>query len=147
VSPNKGSISIISAINKNGNLLFNLYDHGKRFKGADIVNFLKELLNHHRNRHVIVVMDQAPCHKAKVVKDFIESQKRLHVFYIPPRTPEFNPEECVWDYLKNKSLKEHKAKTTKDLKNLARSKMRKIASNRKLVRNIFKQSEGANFFL
>lgn len=146
VSPNRGSISIISAISKNGNLLFNIHDKNKRYNSDDIISFLSQMLKHHPRRHLVVVMDQAPCHKSKKVKAYIESQSRLHVFYLPPRTPEFNPDEGTWDYLKNIALKEHKAKSTQDLKKLSKKKLIQMAKNKKLIKGIFEYSEGSQFF-
>jgi len=81
---NRGSIAAISAITSEGRLIFNLFDGGKRFNSDDIIAFLKMMLTHHPRRHLAVVMDQAPCHKSKKVKSFVQSQRRLHVFYLPP---------------------------------------------------------------
>jgi len=146
VSPNRGSVSAISAISRSGFLIFNVHDGGKRFNSDDIISFLSQMLKHHKRRHLVVVMDQAPCHKSKKVKEFTKTQKRLHVFYLPPRSPEFNPDEMVWAHLKEKELKEHKATTTKELKKLAKKKLKRISKNRKLVFGIFKSSEGSLFF-
>ncbi len=104
------------------------------------------MLAHHPTRHLVVVMDQAPCHRAKLARDFVSKSKRLHVFYLPPRSPEFNPDEKVWDHLKNQELKSHQATTTKSLKAVARRKLRRMASNARVVRGIYRRSEGASFF-
>jgi DDE superfamily endonuclease len=77
----RGSVSAISAFSSSGQLLFNVHDGSKRFNSADIIKFLEDILKHHARRHLVVVMDQAKCHTAKKVKQFIDSQKRLNVFY------------------------------------------------------------------
>lgn len=146
VTGNRGSVSAISAISNDGRLLFNVHDGQKRYCAKDIVHFLSGMLKHHLNRHMVVVMDQAPCHRAKLVTNFIEKSKRLHAFYLPPRSPEFNPDEKVWDHLKNQELKSHQATSTKSLKIVAKKKLRKISRNKRVVRGIFKRSEGASFF-
>ena len=128
---NRGSVSAISAISGSGHLLFNVHKGGKRFCADDIVGFLKKMLNHHSRRHLVVVMDQAPCHTAKKVKKFVNSQKRLHVFYLPPRSPEFNPDEKVWNHLKHQELKSHTAKNLGDLRKLTSKKLRGIANNKR----------------
>src|SRR5690606_32203851 len=109
-----GSISAISAITNDGHLIFNL--HEKRITSVEVIEFFKQMLAYHPKRHLTVVMDRAPVHTAKAIKKFIDSQKRLHVFYLPPRSPEFNPDEKVWNHLKNQELCSHKAKNTKELK-------------------------------
>ena len=147
VTGNRGSVAAISAISKGGYLLFNLFDGGKRFKSADIIKWLGQMLAYHPRRHLVVVMDQATCHVSKMVKAFVASQKRLNVFYLPSRSPELNPDENVWAHLKGHQLKSHKAKTTEELKNLAQAKLRSTARNKKRVRGIFKRNEYADLFL
>lgn len=147
VTANRGSVSAISAISSSGTLLFNIHKAGKRFRADDIIHFLAQMLSHHKTRHLVVVMDQAPCHRAKKVLSFVESQKRLHVFYLPPRSPEFNPDEKVWSHLKHHELKSHAAKTTEELRRLAKSKLRSMARDPAKVRGIFKRCEMAHLYL
>lgn len=143
---NRGSVSAISAISNSGRLIFNVFQGGKRFNSNDIINFLKEMLKHHARRHLVVVMDQAPCHTSKKVKTFVASQKRLHVFYLPPRSPEYNPDEKVWNHLKHQELKSHSAKNLKELRKLAKSKLRSMAKDPKKLLGIYRMSEAAVFF-
>lgn len=147
VTGNRGSLSAISAISNDGRLHFEIHDQGKRFKSQDIINFLEKLLAEHKNRHLVVVMDRATCHRSKLIKDFIETQKRLHVFYLPPRSPEFNPDEGVWAHLKNHSLKSHKETNTKGLKMLSNKKLRELARDPVKVQGIFKSCENAFLYL
>lgn len=147
VTANRGSVSAISAISTSGHLIFNIHKAGKRFGADDIVDFLRAMLAHHARRHLIVVMDQAPCHRAKKVKAFVKSQRRLHVFYLPPRSPEYNPDEKVWSHLKNHELKSHGAKTTVELRRLARSKLKSMARDPIKVVGIFKRCEMAHLYL
>ena len=102
ITGKRGSIAAISSISNDGKLIFNLFDNGKRFNSEDIVNFLEQMLKYHPRRHIVVVMDNAPCHKSNKTLDFIDSQKRLHVFFLPPRSPKLNPDEQVWGYLRRR---------------------------------------------
>jgi len=146
ITGNRGSVSAISAISNDGRLLFKVHDGNKRYCSKDIVEFLGHMLAHHATRHLVVVMDQAPCHRSKLVKDFVAKSKRLHVYYLPPRSPEFNPDEKVWDHLKNQELKSHQATTTRSLKVVTKKKLRNISRDKRVVRGIYKRSEGASFF-
>ena len=125
----------MSAISTAGNLLFTLPEG--RVKSADVIKFLSQMLKHHQRRHLVVVMDRAPPHTSKLTKAYIASQKRLHVFYLPPYSPEFNADEKVWNYLKNEAMKGHQAKNHKELKGIARKKLRAMSKNSKLIRAIF----------
>ena len=147
VTGNRGSVSAISAISKEGHLLFNVYDAGKRFNAGDIINFFKQMLIYHPRRHLVIVMDRARCHTAKKVQEFIKTQKRLNVFYLPPRSPELNPDEQVWSHLKGHQLKSHKATSVTELKKLTKSKLRATSRNKQKVKGIFKRNDYSHLFL
>ena len=76
VTGKRGSVAAVSAISNDGRLLFSLHDSGKRFNSDDIIDFLDQMLSHHLRRHLVVVMDQAPCHTSKKVKEYIDSKKK-----------------------------------------------------------------------
>ena len=95
--------------------------------------FLDQMLSHHLRRHLVVVMDQAPCHTSKKVKEYIDSKKRLHVFLLACISPQFNPGEKVWNHLKNIELKGHLKNNTKDLKRLMRLKLNKISKSQETI--------------
>lgn len=144
---NRGSVSAVSAISSDGRLIFNLFDKEKRLKSQDIINFLSQMLKHHPRRHLVVIMDQASCHKSKMTQEYIDNQKRLHVFYLPPRSPELNPDEQVWAHLKNHDLKSHQETNEKGLKKLTRKKLRCLAKNSKKIKGIFKRCDNAHLYL
>lgn len=148
VTGNKGSISAISAISNDGRLLFNLFDNGKRFNANDIISFLTRMLDHHPRRHLVVVMDRATCHKANsVMVDLQDQQKRLHLFLLPPKSPELNPDEQVWAQLKNHELKSHMKRTVKDLKALTNKKLRNISRSPQKIEKIFKGCKKSFLYL
>ena len=135
VTGKRGSISAMSAISKRGGLIFTL--HEKRIASDEVIHFLEQILTHHKRRHLVVVMDQAPPHTSKKTRKFIDSQKRLHVFYLPSYSPDWNPDEKVWNHLKHQELKSHKAKTKEELKELAEEKLTNMANDTRKVRGIF----------
>lgn len=135
----RASVSAISAISNSGRLVFTL--HENTIRSEQIIAFLKQLLLHHPHRHIVVVMDQAKPHVSKLTRQFIDSQSRLHVFYLPPYSPEFNPDEKVWNHLKNIELKAHRARNKTELKTLSLRKMRSIARDPGKVKAIFQRSE------
>jgi transposase len=111
----------MSAISRRGHLVFTL--HEKRIASAEVIHFLGQLLQHHKRRHIVVVMDQAKPHTSKATSAFVQSQSRLHVFHLPPYSPDWNPDEKVWNHLKHQELKSHQAKTKQELHALAQSKL------------------------
>jgi transposase len=135
VTGRRGGVAAMSAISQRGSLVFVL--HEKRIASTEVIHFLEQLLKHHPRRHLVVVMDQAPPHTSKRTKAFIAKQKRLHVFHLPPYSPDFNPDEQVWNHLKHQELKSHPATTKKQLKGLAHRRLRRMAGKPSLLRGIF----------
>lgn len=135
VTGRRGGVAALSAISNRGRLLFALYD--KRIASDEVIHFLGEMLHHHHNRHLVVVMDQAPPHVSKKTHTFIDSQARLHVFHLPKYSPDWNPDEKVWNHLKHQELKSHQAKTKAELKELTQRKLEEMSNNPHLVRGLF----------
>jgi len=134
-SGTRGSVSAVSAISGQGLLVFRLYD--KRITSDEVIQFLLQMLQHHRRRHLVVVMDRATPHMSQKTQNFINSQPRLHVFYLPPYSPDWNPDEKVWNHLKCQELKSHQAKTKDELRSLTYSKLEAMSNNAKLLRGIY----------
>jgi len=135
VTGKRGGVAAMSAITRRGQLLFRLLQ--KRIASAEVIDFLSQMLKHHRRRHLVVLMDQAPPHVSKATQSFIESQRRLHVFHLPKYSPDWNPDEKVWNHLKNQELKGHQARTTADLSTLTSERLTAMSKDRELLRGIY----------
>ena len=135
VTGKRGGVAAMSAVSRQGNLLFRL--HNKRIASPEVIDFLKQMLTHHNQRHLVVVMDQAPPHTSKKTKSYIDSQERLHVFHLPKYSPDWNPDEKVWNHLKHQELTRHQAKTKEELTKLARRKLQSMAKRPSLMRGIY----------
>jgi transposase len=135
VTGKRGGVSAMSAITSRGSLIFRLHD--KRIASDEVIDFLSQMLKHHRRRHLVVVMDQAPPHTSKKTCAFIASQSRLHVFHLPKYSPDWNPDEKVWNHLKHQELKGHQAQTKDELKDLTQDHLTNMSQNRKLLQGIF----------
>lgn len=135
VTGKRGGVAALSAISRRGHLLFRL--HEKRIASAEIIDFLSQMLRQHARRHLVVVMDQAPPHTSHRTLTFIQQQGRLHVFHLPKYSPDWNPDEKVWNHLKHQELKSHQAKTKDELKQLTRRKLQSMAKRPRLLRGLF----------
>jgi len=135
VTGKRGGVAALSALSRRGNLLFRLLE--KRIASAEVIDFLGQMLRHHPRRHLVVVMDQAPPHTSKKTQAFVEQQSRLHVFHLPKYSPDWNPDEKVWNHLKHQELKSHQAKTKDELKHLTRRKLQSMAKRPCLMRGLF----------
>jgi transposase len=131
----RASIAAMSALSPKGRLVFRL--HQKRITSVEVIDFLKQLLRQHPSRHIVVVMDQAKPHTSKMTKAFIESKARLDVFYLPPYSPDWNPDEKVWNHLKNHELKAHRATNKQELYDLTEEKLENMSDDRDLLQGLY----------
>ena len=131
----RASIAAMSALSPKGRLAFRL--HNKRITSVEVIDFLKQLLRQHPGRHVVVVMDQARPHTSKMTKAFIDGKARLHVFYLPPYSPDWNPDEKVWNHLKNHELKAHRATNKQELYELTERKLANMSDDRDLLQGLY----------
>jgi transposase len=144
VTGKRGGVAAMSAISRPGNLVFRLLE--KRIASPEVIHFLGQMLKHHPRRHLVVVMDQAPPHVSKKTKAYIASQPRLHVFHLPKYSPDWNPDEKVWNHLKHHELKSHQAKTKGELKQLTRRKLQSMARRPGLLRGLYFRCCVSDFF-
>lgn len=136
ITGTRGGVLAMSAISPSGRMCFCIE---KRKINADIlIEFLKKIMEAHKRRKIGIIMDQAPCHKSKKVREFTEESKRMKIFYIPPYSPDLNPDEKVWRHLKHVSLKNHQAKDRRSLTLLVRKALKSIQNDSELTSNFFK---------
>jgi len=86
-----------------------------------------------------------PAHKAKMVKRFAESVKdRFRLFLLPPYSPELNPDERVWNDLKNNAVGRQSITSPEQLKGAIISHLRLVQKSPDRVRSYF-QSETTRY--
>lgn len=91
-------LSAIGGITLHGRIYFRV--HEKTIDKEKVIEYLKQLLRHIR-RHIVLLWDGSPSHRAGMVTDFLEQNgDRVTAFRLPPYYPKFNPVEFLWTYLK-----------------------------------------------
>ena len=136
VTGNRGGFCASSAISSVGNMVFRI-EKGK-VTAETYLDFLQKIIKQHPNRKIIIIADNARPHIAKLIKEFVKSnEKRIAIYQLPPYSPDLNPDEHVWSYLKAYELKDHQAQKTDELKTLTIKKMHKIQRNPQLIKSFF----------
>ena len=93
------SCNMLSAISNRGDIRFMVMS-GK-VHSAVFIEFLKRLLIGAK-RKIFLIVDGATSHRSKMTRDFVASKKgKLELFHLPPYSPELNPDELVWNHVKN----------------------------------------------
>lgn len=134
-SGQRQSINAISAVMALGAFWFVVY--AGKFNAGRFVEFLKSFMKG-RRRPVFLVLDGHPSHKAKLVLDYVKGLGgRLEFHFLPGYAPELNPDEFVWNYLKNEGVAKKPLKKGESLKNRVQSDLENIKSRPALVRSFF----------
>lgn len=128
-------LNIISAVSPQGHFRFMCVDG--RVNAGVFIDFLKRLI-HNAPRKVFLIVDGHPTHKAKKVKAYVASvADRLELFFLPPYSPELNPDELVWNDLKNNSVGRKVITSTQQLKSEVLSFLRSLQKLPGRVRSYF----------
>ena len=136
VTGKKGGVCVSSAISPAGRMIFRI-EKG-RMTSETYIDFLAKIILQHPHRKIVVISDNAPIHTSKSVQSFaLSNKKRISLFYIPSYSPELNPDEHVWSYLKTYELAAHQAHNKKELRKIVDTEMRKIAKKENLIQSFF----------
>jgi len=96
------SVNMISTITNRGKLRFMIYD-GK-FTADVFISFLRRLLRTVR-RKIYLIVDNLSVHKCRQVADWVSDHSdRLQLFYLPPYSPELNPDEYLNNDVKSAAV-------------------------------------------
>lgn len=136
VTGKRASICVMSAVNETGKLFFKI--PGDRVNSDVFIEFLDELCREYPRRMIYVIADQASSHTAKKVKAFAVKHHSLRLFYLPPYSPDFNPDEEAWNHLKNCELKAHQKSDKAGLRRATVRSLRRMKRRPNLIRSFFK---------
>jgi len=127
-------LNMISAVNAQGKFRFMIVQGGV---GANVfIEFIKRLIQGSK-RMIFLIVDGHPAHKAIIVKNFIESNKnKIRLFFLPPYSPELNPDERVWNDVKNNAVGRKSIISPEQLKKTVISHLRMIQKSPERVKSI-----------
>lgn len=86
------------------------------------IAFLRQLRQSFSTGTIVLILDNASIHRSKKVQKFLKEKAWIEILHIPPYSPELNPIERFWGWLKAKI---YSKKEFSDLKMLIK-KVRKI---------------------
>lgn len=125
-------------MSRRGKLYFKVHDGSIRTK--QVVSFLRHLLKHIRRRTIVLIWDNAPIHHSNEVRQFLSSHRRIQAHYLPPYSPEFNPDEWFWAHLKMQELVGLAPHTTNDLRIEVAKAVKRVRARPQLIRSFFRAS-------
>jgi transposase len=134
-SGQRQSINVISAVNATG--AFWAATYSGKLDAEAFVTFLRNFMKGQRTK-VFLVVDGHPAHKANLVKAYIaELQGRLELYFLPPYAPDLNPDEFVWNYMKNTGVSKKPLKKNESLRERVEADLAAISQDKSLVASFF----------
>ena len=128
------SLNLLSAVNAKGHFRFMTVEGS--VTGAVFIEFLRRLITG-MDRKVFLIVDGHPSHKARTVKRFIDSHAgQIELVFLPPYSPELNPDELAWSHIKPKVAK-MAARTKDELKVAVDRVMRQLQKMPNIVASFF----------
>jgi transposase len=133
------SLNLVSAVSAKGAMRF-MTVKGKLTTDR-FIEFLERLLKN-QNAPVFLIVDGHPVHRSARVKAFVEATDgRLKLFHLPAYSPELNPDEQVWNQLKNHRIGKMFIKSLDDMVEKIGSALRSIQRSPALIRSFFQHRE------
>lgn len=127
--------NVISSLTNQGALAFMVF--GDRFNSSVFLKFLRRLIKH-ANRRIFVIVDGHPVHRSKKVARWLKkNKKRIEIYFLPPYSPELNPDELLNNDIKSNAFREKRHSSKDEMMSLVR---RHLASRQKqphIVSNFF----------
>ncbi|QFS88243.1 hypothetical protein FIU96_15430 [Marinobacter sp. THAF39] len=129
------SINLISAISPRGELRFKTIQ-GNMNTDA-FLGFLKALVQD-VDKPVFLILDNHPVHHARRVRDYVESlDGKLRLFFLPPYSPELNPDESVWGYIKYHHVGKKIINSKEQLRSTVYRQLRRLQKLPRLLKSFF----------
>jgi transposase len=135
-SGQRQKVNAISAVNASGAFWYDVYTG--TFNAALFITKLKAFMRR-RQRPVFLVLDGHPSHRAKIVAAYVQSLKgRLELHFLPGYAPDLNPDEFVWNHLRQNGVTKKPLKQNEQLKARLEQDLAKIKRSPRLVRSFFR---------
>lgn len=87
----------------------------KESKTPAFISFLNKIAKKYHNKNVILYLDNLPVHKARKVNEFISKHPHIKLEFMPPYSPDLNPQEQWWNYERKKLLNNRNFSSTHQL--------------------------------
>lgn len=135
-------LSVISGVTPRGDMRFSFIEgkmNSKRF-----IQFLKQLRGD-AGQPIVVIVDNARYHHSKETQAFVKSQEdsnkgQIIMAFLPPYSPEYNPDEQVWNHAKAR-LSKLPIASKEAMKTALSGILRSIQKSKSLIKSFFKMKD------
>jgi transposase len=132
------TVNMISAVSSMGELQFMLVQGTSNAQVFE--QFLRQLMMGAK-QPIILVVDGHSIHKINLVKEYVQSTNgMLELYYLPPYSPQLNPDEQVWKNIKERVAKQF-PKDKYELRSMIRKALERLQNLPDIVRGFFAHPE------
>ena len=79
-----------------------VWQEDEQYTAETFLSFLKKVVDEYPTGKIVMVLDNARIHHAKLLEPFLNERKdRLELVFLPPYSPELNAVEGLWKWLKS----------------------------------------------
>ena len=135
VEAQKLKIEMLSAISKRGKLHFLLY---KDSMNTDkLIDFMTRLIADSKKK-VFLILDNLRVHHAKAVTAWLEEHKaQIELFYLPPYSPEYNPDELLNSDIKRNAGAKQSPRNQAQLESNVQNRLAYLSDTPSLIASFF----------
>lgn len=139
VSGRRGQhVGITAAVNEQGRFCFELTQKDETFTSRIFLRFVRKLRKEFPSRKIVLIVDGAPIHIAKIVQGF---QRKYEAFFrleiLPSYSPELNPTEKTWGFVKTKKLNASTATDKQELRQKTHDIMKNLKKDKNRISSFF----------
>lgn len=100
----------------------------EKFNQFVLMEYYNDLLQS-THKNIYLVQDNHPSHHAKKVQAFLDKNRRIKVIWLPEYSPNLNPKENFWNYLRKKLLNNKLFKTVEEMMQAIKTFIANIPAN------------------
>jgi transposase len=133
------SVNMISAISPRGEFHFSFLSGN--LNSELFIDYLKKLM-HDIPGPIFLIVDGYPSHKSKETLEFVrDTGGRLSLFFLPPYSPELNPDEWVWKNIKHDWVGKMASRSVVEMRDGISKAVAKLRSTTELVLGFFRDPD------
>jgi transposase len=127
--------NVLSALTNRGDLAFMVFK--KKFTARVFLRFLRRLVRQ-AGRKTFLIVDRHPVHRSRMVRAWLaDHADRIEMFFLPPYSPELNPDEMVNQDVKANAVGKRSLHNQPQLLRSLRGYLNRRRNNAELVKRYF----------
>jgi transposase len=136
---NRTSVNMISAVSPRGQLHFSFLDGNAN--ATNFIDYLTKLM-HDITGPIFLIVDGHSSHTAKKTAQFVQSTAgRLNLFFLPPYSPELNPDEWVWKKIKHDRVGKMATRTRDEMTEGINHAVTRLQSTTSIILGFFRDPD------